>query len=89
MPTIKLQRKYERGYSYYYEFDTEADSLGEGGMGRIYLGKNGAITRAGCHPIEYPFPMVFIKPNPQARDKKTTVTITAVRKKEKEIILPI
>lgn len=33
----------------YFEFDTEADILGEGGMGRVYLGKlidkNGAVTR--------------------------------------------
>lgn len=33
----------------YFEFDTEADILGEGGMGRVYLGKrvdkNGGITR--------------------------------------------
>lgn len=46
------------------------------------------ITEVGWPPIEYPFEMVFVKPNPRARDKKTTVTITAIRKKEKEIILP-
>lgn len=48
MPTRKLQGEYEKRCGYYYEFDTEADILGEGGMGRVYLGKkieaNGTLT---------------------------------------------
>ena len=49
------------------------------------------ITEIGCPSIEYPFEMVFVKPKPRERNKKTTVTITPVQKKAtsvtKEIIL--
>lgn len=48
------------------------------------------ITERGCPSIEYPFEMVFNKPKPRERNKKTTVTISAVRKKqpEKTIFIP-
>lgn len=39
MAIKKLQGEKERSEGVYYEFDTEADVLGEGGMGRVYLGK--------------------------------------------------
>lgn len=42
------------------------------------------ITERGCPSIEYPFEMVFIKPKPKEKNKITTVTISAVRKKEPE-----
>lgn len=49
------------------------------------------ITEIGCPTIEYPFEMVFVKPKPRERNKKTTVTITPIQKKTtpvaKEIIL--
>ena len=49
------------------------------------------ITEIGCPTIEYPFEMVFVKPKPRERNKKTTVTITPKQKKTtpvaKEIIL--
>lgn len=48
MAIRKLQGSEERNKGCYYEFDTEADVLGEGGMGRVYLGKrvdeNGAVS---------------------------------------------
>lgn len=48
------------------------------------------ITERGCPSIEYPFEMVFVKPKPREKNKKTTVTISAVRKKqsEKTIFIP-
>lgn len=39
MAIRKLQGSNERNKGRYFEFDTEADVLGEGGMGRVYLGK--------------------------------------------------
>lgn len=39
MAIKKLQGEKERREGVYYEFDTEADVLGQGGMGRVYLGK--------------------------------------------------
>lgn len=39
MAIRKLQNPKEVDSGIYYEFDTEADVLGEGGMGRVYLGK--------------------------------------------------
>lgn len=49
------------------------------------------ITEVGCPTIEYPFEMVFVRPKPKERNKKTTVTIAPIQKKqksvEKEIIL--
>lgn len=49
------------------------------------------ITEVGCPSIEYPFEMVFVKPKPREKNKKTTVTIAPVRKTsapvQKEIIL--
>lgn len=39
MAIKKLQGEKERSEGVYYEFDTEADVLGQGGMGRVYLGK--------------------------------------------------
>lgn len=48
MPIRKLQGEYEKRCGYYYEFSTEADVPGEGGMERVYLGKkikaNGTLT---------------------------------------------
>ena len=38
------------------------------------------ITEVGCPSIEYPFEMVFVKPKPREKNKKTTVTIAPVRK---------
>ena len=48
------------------------------------------ITERGCPSIEYPFEMIFVKPKPKEKNKKTTVTINAVRKKqpEKTIFIP-
>lgn len=48
------------------------------------------ITERGCPSIEYPFEMVFVKPKPREKNKKTTVTISAVRKKQpdKTIFIP-
>lgn len=49
------------------------------------------ITEIGCPTIEYPFEMIFKKPEPKQKNKKTTVTITPIQKKstshENEIIL--
>ena len=39
MAIKKLQGEKERSEGVYYEFDTEADVLGQGGMGCVYLGK--------------------------------------------------
>ena len=38
------------------------------------------ITEVGCPSIEYPFEMVFVKPKPREKNKKTTVTIAPLRK---------
>lgn len=48
------------------------------------------ITERGCPSIEYPFEMIFVKPKPKEKNKKTTVTINAIRKKqpEKTIFIP-
>ena len=49
------------------------------------------ITEVGCPSIEYPFEMVFVKPKPREKNKKTTVKIAPIRKTpatvQKEIIL--
>lgn len=49
------------------------------------------ITEVGCPSIEYPFEMVFVRPKPREKNKKTTVTIAPVQKVttpvKKEIIL--
>ena len=49
------------------------------------------ITEVGCPSIEYPFEMVFVKPQPREKNKKTTVTIAPVQRvatqESKEIIL--
>lgn len=49
------------------------------------------ITEVGCPSIEYPFEMVFVKPKPREKNKKTTVTIAPIRKNsatvQKEVIL--
>lgn len=49
------------------------------------------ITEEGCPSIEYPFEMIFTKPEPTEENKETTVTIKAVRKKkvEKKVTSPI
>lgn len=39
MAIRKLQGQRERNEGVYYEFDTEADVLGQGGMGRVFLGR--------------------------------------------------
>lgn len=39
------------------------------------------ITEVGCPVIEYPFEMIFKKPEKQEKDKKTTVTIKPIRNK--------
>lgn len=39
MRMVKLQGEEERKQGIYYEFDSESEALGEGGMGRVYLGK--------------------------------------------------
>lgn len=48
MAIRKLQGSNEHNKGSYFEFDTEADVLGEGGMGRVYLGKrvdeSGAVS---------------------------------------------
>lgn len=38
MAIKRLQGEWERRNGYYYEFDTDSDPLGEGGMGVVYLG---------------------------------------------------
>lgn len=49
MAIRKLQGNDKHNKNSYFEFDTEADVLGEGGMGRVYLGKrvdeNGAVSQ--------------------------------------------
>lgn len=49
MAIRKLQGDIERKGGYYYEFDTDTDILGEGGMGRVYIGRkieaNGTVTK--------------------------------------------
>ena len=52
------------------------------------------ITEVGCPPIEYPFEMVFVKPEPREKNKKTKVIIVPTEKDKptlpkdkKEIIL--
>lgn len=49
MAIRKLQGSDERNKGCYFEFDTEVDVLGEGGMGRVYLGKrvdeNGTVSQ--------------------------------------------
>ena len=48
------------------------------------------ITEIGCPTIEYPFEMIFKRPEPKQKNKKTTVTITPIQKSpssENEIIL--
>lgn len=49
------------------------------------------ITEVGCPTIEYPFEMIFKKPEAKAKNKKTTVTIKPIQNKvevpENEIIL--
>lgn len=48
------------------------------------------ITEIGCPTIEYPFEMIFKRPEPRKKNKKTTVTITPIQKSpsfEDEIIL--
>lgn len=47
------------------------------------------ITETGCPSIEYPFEMVFVKPEPKAKNKNTTVTIKAVQnRKAKKLYIP-
>lgn len=48
----------------------------EEGRVRFYVN----ITEDGCPSIVYPFEMVFTKPAPEDTEKKTTVTVKAVRK---------
>lgn len=38
------------------------------------------ITEVGCPTIEYPFEMIFTKPKPKEKNKKTTITIAPVQK---------
>ena len=38
MPIKRLQGDWERRNGCYYEFDTDSEPLGEGGMGVVYLG---------------------------------------------------
>lgn len=49
MAVRRLQGDIERQGGYYYEFDTDTDIIGEGGMGRVYIGRkveaNGRITK--------------------------------------------
>lgn len=49
MAIRRLQGSDKHNKNSYFEFDTEADVLGEGGMGRVYLGKrvdeNGAVSQ--------------------------------------------
>ena len=48
----------------------------EEGRVRFYVN----ITEDECPSIVYPFEMVFTKPAPEDTEKKTTVTVKAVRK---------
>ncbi len=50
MAIRKLQGEKERSEGVYYEFDTDADILGEGGMGRVYLGKR-IDNKGGVTPV--------------------------------------
>ena len=58
------------------------------GIDQEYVNFSVRITEVGCPAIEYPFEMIFKKPKPKEKNKKTTVTIKPVQNKEKnEIIL--
>lgn len=50
MAIRRLQGQKELNENVYYEFDTDADILGEGGMGRVYLGKR-VDSYGGVTPV--------------------------------------
>ena len=57
------------------------------GIDRERINFSVKITEVGCPSIEYPFEMVFVKPSPREKNKKTTVKIASVRKTTPEVIL--
>lgn len=65
MAIRKLQGQKERSEGVYYEFDTEADILGEGGMGRVYLGKRvdskGSVTKVAIKVMFEGLPELVIE----------------------------
>lgn len=51
-----------------------------GGIDREKLSFVVRITEVGCPPIEYPFEMVFEKPDPTSKKKDVDVTVTPIRR---------
>lgn len=65
MAIRKIQGQKERKEGVYYEFDTDADILGEGGMGRVYLGKRiddkGGVTEVAIKAMLDGLPALVIE----------------------------
>lgn len=47
------------------------------------------ITETGCPSIEYPFEMVFARPEPKSKNKSVNVTVNAVRRQAKPKQTPV
>ena len=65
MAIRKLQGQKERNEGVYYEFDTEADVLGQGGMGRVFLGRridrNGSVSQVAIKVMFEGLPELVIE----------------------------
>ncbi len=65
MKIVRLQGNEERVKGIYYEFDSESEPLGEGGMGRVYLGKrvdaNGEVSHVAIKAMYESLPNMVIE----------------------------
>lgn len=65
MRIVRLQGDEEKKKGIYYEFDSESEALGEGGMGRVYLGKrvdaNGEVSQVAIKAMYEGLPQMVIE----------------------------
>lgn len=65
MSIVRLQGNEERIKGIYYEFDSESEPLGEGGMGRVYLGRrvdaNGEVSQVAIKAMYDSLPNMVIE----------------------------
>jgi len=63
MATIKLQGEKEKIQGVYFEFDTNSQPLGEGGMGKVYRGRRINIHTNEIRDVAIKFMFAGLPPN--------------------------
>lgn len=63
MSIIKLQGEQEKREGYYYEFDNSQKPLGEGGMGKVYRGRQVNVYTGATRDVAIKFMFAGLHPN--------------------------